>query len=365
VAPVIDTIAISAYKIPTTGPEADGTFWWDATTVIVVEASAESQRGIGYSYADVATAHLIEEHLVDVVQGKSAMAITEAWMAMGWKVRNLGRPGVVSMAIAAVDNALWDLKGRLLGISVAGLLGSARESIPAYGSGGFTTYSNDELKRQFRGWVDEGMRAVKMKIGTDPGADLERVGAAREAIGDDAELYVDANGAFRPKQALAFAWAFADLDVTWFEEPVSSDDLAGLRLIREQGPPGMEIAAGEYGYDTPYFGRMLTAGAVDVLQADATRCGGITGFMQVNALCEAHCIKLSAHTAPTIHAHTCCAATRAMNVEYFHDHSRIEQMIFDGAIRAVDGELRPDLSRRGLGIELKKADAEKFRVYGG
>lgn len=360
--PEIGEIAVSAYKIPTTGPEADGTFWWDSTTIVVVEASAGGKRGIGYSYADVATAQLIEEHLVSVVRGKSAMAVTEAWIAMGWKVRNLGRPGIASMGMSAVDNALWDLKGRLLGVSLAGLLGPARESIPAYGSGGFTTYSNDELKRQVGGWVQEGMRAVKMKIGTDPHADLERVGAAREAIGDEAELYVDANGAFRVKEALGFAWAFADLDVTWFEEPVSSDDLAGLRLIREQGPPGMDIAAGEYGYDTPYFGRMLAAGAVDVLQADATRCGGVSGFMQVNALCEAHCMRLSAHTAPTVHAHACCAATRAMNVEYFHDHSRIEQMIFDGAIRAVDGDLRPDLSRPGFGIELKKTDAEKYRV---
>jgi len=364
-APAIDEIGVSAFKIPTSSPEADGTYWWDSTTIVVVEARAGETRGIGYAYADTATARLIDEHLATVVKGKSALAVTEAWIAMGWKVRNLGRPGVASMGIAAVDNALWDLKGRLLGVSVAGLLGPARESIAAYGSGGFTTYSNDQLQNQLRCWVDEnGMRAVKMKIGTDPHADLERVSVAREAIGDSAELYVDANGAYRVKEALGFAWAFADLDVTWFEEPVSSDDLAGLRHMSEHGPPGMDIAAGEYGYDTPYFERMLAAGAVDVLQADATRCGGISGFMQVNALCEAHCRRLSAHTSPTLHAHACCAATRAMNVEYFHDHARIEQMIFDGAIRAVDGQLRPDLARPGLGIELKRADAEKYRVYG-
>src|SRR5581483_1402574 len=289
--PAIDSIEITAYTVPTASPEADGTFWWDSTTMIVVEAAAGGARGIGYSYADVATAHFIDKHLRDVVVGKSAMAISEAWVAIGWRVRNLGRAGVESMAISAVDNALWDLKARLLGISVCGLLGPARASIPAYGSGGFTTYSNDELQRQLGGWVDDGMRAVKMKIGTHPQEDLERVSAAREAIGDRAELYVDANGAFGAKQALGFAWAFADLDVSWFEEPVTSDDLAGLRLLREQGPPGMDIAAGEYGYDTPYFERMLSAGAVDVMQADATRCGGISGFLQVNALCEGHCAR--------------------------------------------------------------------------
>src|SRR5579884_3049977 len=363
--PEIEEIEVSAYKIPTSSPEADGTFWWDSTTVVVVEAAAGGVRGIGYGYADLATAHLIDGHLAPVVKGKSALAVTEAWVAMGWKIRNLGRPGVASMGISAVDNALWDLKARLLGVSVAELLGPARAAIAAYGSGGFTTYSNDQLQEQFRCWVQQdGIRAVKMKIGTAPHADLERVSAAREAIGDDAELYVDANGAFRVKEALGFAWAFADLDVSWFEEPVSSDDLAGLRLMSEQGPPGMDIAAGEYGYDTPYFERMLAAGAVDVLQADATRCGGISGFLQVNALCEAHCRRLSAHTAPTLHAHACCAATRAMNVEYFHDHARIEQMIFDGAIRAKNGELRPDPGRPGFGIELKQADAEKYRVYG-
>src|SRR5207248_1073491 len=155
------------------------------------------------------------------------------------------------------------------------------------------------------------------------------------AIGPEAQLYVDANGAYTRKQALAQAEAFAEIGVIWFEEPVSSDDLDGLRLLRDRSPAGIRIAAGEYGYDLFYFRRMLEAGAVDVLQADATRCAGVTGFLAAAALCEAHNMPFSAHTAPSLHTHLCCAAATVMNVEYFHDHARIERLLLDGAREPV------------------------------
>jgi L-alanine-DL-glutamate epimerase-like enolase superfamily enzyme len=201
-----------------------------------------------------------------------------------------------------------------------------------------------------------------MKVGRDPEADVDRVRAARQAIGPAARLFVDANGAYSRKQALAKAEAFAELGVCWFEEPVSSDDLAGLRLMRDRAPAAMDITAGEYGYDSCYFRRMLAAGAVDVLQADATRCAGITGFLQAGALCEAYGLPLSAHTAPSLHTPVCCALGRACHVEYFFDHARIEPMFFDGAARVVDGCLQPDTTRPGLGLEFKSADAEPYAI---
>lgn len=268
------------------------------------------------------------------------------------------------MAISAVDNALWDLKARLLRLSVADLLGRAHESIAAYGSGGFTSYSDLELRRQLSGWIESGLATVKMKTGTDPAADVARVRAARDAIGPDAGLFVDANGAYGRKEALAKAAAFAELGVSWFEEPVSSDDLEGLRLIRENAPPGMRIAAGEYGYDSFYFRRMLAAEAVDVLQADATRCAGITGFLSAGNLCAAFSTPFSAHTAPSLHAHAACAVPAAINVEYFFDHYRIEQMFFDGALRPSNGLLWPDAARPGFGLECKLPDMDKYKVYG-
>ena len=358
----IDRLDVSAYIIPTDFPESDGTLAWDRTTLVIVEATAGGRQGLGYTYADMATARLIKDLLAGVVLGRDAMAVSGAWAAMVHAIRNLGRPGIVSMAISAVDAALWDLKARLLNLPLVTVLGAVREGVPVYGSGGFTSYSNVQLQKQLAGWVADGIARVKMKIGTDPAADAERVRRAREAIGPNIELFVDANGAYSRKQALAFAETFTEYGVSWFEEPVSSDDLEGLRLLRDRAPAGMDIAAGEYGYDLFYFRRMLDAGAVDVLQADATRCAGITGFLRVGALCEARPLPLSAHCGPSLHAHPCCAVGPVRHVEYFHDHVRIEHMLFDGALTPVKGALSPDLSRPGLGLEFKRADAERFAV---
>lgn len=356
----IERLQVSAYTIPTDFPESDGTLEWDRTTIVIVEVHAGGKQGLGYTYADTATAELIHSLLAKIVEGKNALSVTACWELMVERIRNLGRPGIVSMAIAAVDSALWDLKAKLLDLPLVTLLGQVREGVPIYGSGGFTSYSIEQLQKQLGGWAQSGILRVKMKVGRDPAGDVDRVRAAREAIGPDTELFVDANGAYSRKQALRQADEFTKYRVHWFEEPVSSDDLEGLRLIRGRAPGGMDIAAGEYGYDIFYFRRMLDAGAVDVLQADGTRCAGITGFLQVAALCRAHCLRLSAHTAPAWHAHVCCAAQPVVHLEYFHDHVRIERMFFDGIPQPVRGTLRPDLSRPGLGLELKRADAARF-----
>lgn len=358
----IDDVRVAAFTVPTETPEADGTLDWDATTIVLVEISAGGKTGLGYTYADVAAAKLIDHLLAPRIKGGDAMAIGRLWQTMGIAVRNLGRSGITAMGIAGVDNALWDLKAKLLGVSVAGLLGAVRTEVEAYGSGGFTSYSEKQLLDQMTGWAASGLRAVKMKIGRDACADVGRVQSVRKAIGNGVRLFVDANGAYTRKQALEQAKLFADMRVSWFEEPVSSDDLEGLRLIRDSGPAGMDIAAGEYGYTPWYFRRMLEAGAVDVLQADATRCEGISGFLRADALCEAHSMPLSAHTSPSIHAHVGCASQRLINVEYFFDHVRLEKMAFDGAIEAVGGMLRPDFSAPGFGLAWKGADMERYRT---
>lgn len=356
----IERISVESYTIPTDQPESDGTYEWDHTTIVVVTLSASDQHGIGYTYANQETAALIQGTLQKSVQGANALSPASVYMAMWRKVRNLGRPGICSMAISAVDCAIWDLKARLLGVPLVTLLGQVRAGAKIYGSGGFTSYSNEQLAKQLSGWVEHGISSVKMKVGRDAERDIDRVRVARKAIGDEPGLYVDANGAYSRKEALAQAEKFSEMGVCWFEEPVSSDDLAGLRLIRDRAPAGMDVAAGEYGYDIFYFERMLSAGAVDVQQADITRCGGVTGFVQVAALCQAHNLPLSGHTAPAQHTHVACAVSPFKNLEYFHDHVRIERMLFDGLPQLEKGELRPDLSRPGIGLTLKRADAEKF-----
>jgi L-alanine-DL-glutamate epimerase-like enolase superfamily enzyme len=356
----VDRVDVKTYTVPTDFPESDGTLEWDHTTLVLVRVSGGGNQGIGYTYADTATASLIHNTLIPALVGKDVMSPGAAYMAMWQRIRNLGRPGICSMAISAVDCALWDLKARLLNLPLVTLLGQVRDAAPIYGSGGFTSYSDRQLTKQLSGWVKQGIKRVKIKIGRDAIRDVERVRVARKAISPEPELYVDANGAYGRKQALMQAERFAPFGVTWFEEPVSSDDLEGLRFVRDRAPSGMEIAAGEYGYDVFYFRNMLAAEAVDVQQADVTRCGGITGFLQVAALCQAHNLPLSSHTAPALHTHIGCAVHPFKNLEYFHDHVRIEAMLFDGLPQLVHGELCPDLSRPGNGLELKRADAERF-----
>ena len=358
----IAAVEVAAYTIPTDAPESDGTLEWDSTTLVLVQVRAGGETGIGYTYSNVAAATLIGDNLARVVAGRDALDIAACWHAMVHETRNLGGPGLTASAISAVDNALWDLKGKLLDVSVASLLGRARDAVPVYGSGGFTSYDAEQLTEQLAGWAEAGMRFVKMKVGREPATDVNRVAVARQAIGQATGLFVDANGGYSRKQALAQAERFAEHDVSWFEEPVSSEDLVGLRLMRDRGPAGMAISAGEYGYDSRYFRRMLAAGAVDVLQPDATRCGGITGFMRAAALAEAFEVPVSSHTAPALHVHACCAAAKAIHLEWFHDHARIERMLFDGAPQPVDGLLAPDLSNPGLGVSFKAADAERYRV---
>jgi L-alanine-DL-glutamate epimerase-like enolase superfamily enzyme len=359
--PTIQSVEASAYKIPTDAPEADGTLGWDSTTLVLAEVIAGGKRGIGYSYTHAAAAGIVVTTLANAIKGLDAFAIPTARQAMLREIRNFGRAGVAATAISAVDAALWDLKGKLLDQPVATLLGAVRDAVPVYGSGGFTTYSLGRLREQLGGWAAQGMRWVKMKVGSDPAADPARAATARDAIGD-AVLFVDANGAYGLKQALAMAERFATLGIAYFEEPVSSDDLEGLHLMRERAPAAMRIAAGEYGYDPFYFRRMLEAEAVDVLQADATRCLGITGFLEADALCDARGLPLSAHCAPSLHLHPALAATRLWNIEWFHDHVRIEHMLFDGAAMPNKGEIRADLARPGLGLEFKRQDAERFRI---
>ncbi len=361
----IDGLETSVYKIPTEAPESDGTLTWTATTVVVVEPSAGGMKGLGFTYGTAACATLIQDLLREVVLGRDLMDVPGIWSGMVAAIRNQGRPGVSSMAIAAVDTALWDLKARLFDQPLCQLFGKVRDVVPIYGSGGFTSYSEEELAEQLGRWVHEdGMDKVKMKIGMNWGSeeepDVQRVTEARKAIGSDAELFVDANGAYSRKQAVRVARALSAEGVTWFEEPVSSDDMQGLREIRDL--VDIDIAAGEYGYDVYYFERMLAAGAVDVLQVDASRCAGFTEWFRAASVAAAHAVDVSAHTAQSLHVHPAAGTPNLRHIEYFHDHARVDRLLFDGVLDPTDGDLRPDLSRPGIGLELKRKDADAFRT---
>jgi L-alanine-DL-glutamate epimerase-like enolase superfamily enzyme len=357
-------ITAAVYVIPTDAPEADGTLTWDATTMVVARVTAGAEQGIGWTYAAAAAQGVITDMLAGVVTGRSALDVPGAAEAMTRAVRNVGRPGIAATAISAVDIALWDLKARLLGCPLTGLLGRAHDSVPVYGSGGFTSYDDGQTREQLTGWVEKDrIPRVKIKIGESWGArehrDLARVALAREVIGPDAELYVDANGGYTVGQAVRVAERMAEFGVSWFEEPVSSQDLAGLAAVRRQVLP--DVAAGEYSWSLADSARLIAAGAVDCLQLDVTRCGGVTEFLRGSALAAAHNLQVSGHCAPNLHARVGAAVANLRHVEYFHDHQRIEGMLFDGALDPDGGTLIPDPGRPGLGLTLREPDADRYR----
>ncbi|HEX8933230.1 MAG TPA: enolase C-terminal domain-like protein [Pseudonocardiaceae bacterium] len=361
----IDAIEVGAYTVPTDAPEADGTLAWGSTTMVLVEIRGGEVCGTGWTYGPPACAQVIIDQLADVVLGRDALDVGAAFDGMVKAVRNAGRPGAVGYAISAVDIALWDLKARLLGLPLHRLLGAVRDEAPVYGSGGFTSYHEDQLRKQLAGWVyEQHIPRVKIKIGeswgTDVGRDLERMAQARDVVGAEVELFVDANGGYDSKQAIRVIRAAAELDIRWFEEPVSSDDVEGLREVRVAVAP--DVAAGEYGYDLTYFRRLCAAGAVDCLQADVSRCGGITEWLRVAAIAAAHHLEISGHCAPHLHAHAAMATPNLRHLEWFHDHVRIEHMFFDGALEPQGGTVCPHPTAPGHGLRLRREVASRYQV---
>jgi L-alanine-DL-glutamate epimerase-like enolase superfamily enzyme len=354
----VDRVEAAVYRVPTELPEADGTAEWSETTVVVVRVAAGEAQGLGYSYADAAAADVVERVLAPLTVGARADEMPRLRAAWDRAVRNRGRAGVVACAISALDVALWDLRARLLGVPLLALLGRARPAAPLYGSGGFTSYDDATMTRQLRGWLAAGMRAAKIKIGESHGGaesrDLHRVRLAREVLGN-AELLVDANGGYGPGQARRVERALREFDVRWFEEPLSSDYPGELAALRAGA--ATDVAAGEYCWSVQDAARLLAAGAVDCLQLDVTRCGGFTGWLEGAALAQASGIEVSAHCAPQLSAHAICAVANGRHVEYFHDHARIEPLLFDGVLHVHDGVLEPgDAPGHGLTLAQRAAD---------
>jgi len=360
----VDEVRAAAYTVPTAGTEADGTLCWEATTVVVVTARAGDTTGTGWSYGHAGAVSVINDLLAKAVKGCDAMAVPRCHAAMRLITRNDIVPGLIGIGLSAVDVALWDLKARLLDVSLVDLFGRARATVPVYGSGGFTTWSDEQTTERLGELVHgaEGIRAVKLKIAEEWGSnerrDLHRIEVVREAVGTGCDVMVDANGGYQAKQAARVAREAAGLGVVWFEEPVSSDHLAQLALLRGIIEP--EVAAGEYGTDPLYFRRMCAAGAVDCLQVDATRAGGYTGFLAAAAVAASFGLQVSAHCAPSLHFPVCASIPNLRHVEWFFDHRRGDAMLFHGAARVRGGAMEMGAGP-GHGMTLR-GDVEKFRV---
>lgn len=364
-ATAIDAIDVRTYVFPTPQPEADGTLQWSATTAVTVQATAGGVTGLGWSYTDAATAYLITGTLADVATGRDAFDLPGSWEAMVRACRNLGRPGLVSHAVAAVDIALWDLKARLLEVPLSKLFGRCRDTVPVYGSGGFTTLDDDDLTEQVEGWLAAGCNAVKIKVGeswgSQPQRDLRRTQHVRSLVGDRAAVMVDANGGYSVGQACRMATAYDDLGVVWIEEPVSSDHLDGLATVRAHCRA--DVAAGEYGDSVFYFRAMCAADAVDCVQLDVTRCAGYTEWLRCAAVAASHGLQVSAHCAPALHAPVAAAVPNLRHVEWFVDHVRLEPLLLQGVPSVIGGEMvLTDAVGHGMTLN---PDAERWRSGGG
>ncbi len=358
---VLDTIVTAVYRFPTQRPEADGTLSWDATTAVTATVTTGPATGLGWTYSTAATAQIITDHLAPALVGLDPLNIPCCWSAMHRACRNLGTRGIVMQAISAVDIALWDHKARFFDISLARLLGQARDRVPVYGSGGFTSLSNDELRAQVQSWAEAGCRSMKIKIGeswgTEIARDLERIQTLRGMAGANVELMVDANGAYTVGQARRVGAALDEMAVCWFEEPVSSDDLEGLRTIR--GAVRCDVAAGEYAADV--YAAAGLCPVVDCLQLDVTRCGGYTGFLRAAAVAAAHNLQVSGHCAPALHAPVAAAVPNLRHVEWFIDHARLEPLLVNGAPPVRDGTLVVEDTRTGHGMTLSRR-ADSYRT---
>jgi L-alanine-DL-glutamate epimerase-like enolase superfamily enzyme len=358
---VVERLEAHAYQIPTDGPEADGTLAWDHSTLVVVRARAGGRTGTGWTWAPAAAVGVVHELLEPVVVDASALTPGDLQAAMVTAVRNAGRPGLVGMAISAVDVALWDLGARLLDVPLSHWWSEEPRPVPVYGSGGFTTYSEEKLLCQLEGWKQAGVPAVKIKIGESWGAredrDLERTALVREVVGPEIGVFVDANGGYGRVQAARVGRALEDLGVSWFEEPVSSDDLAGLDELHHT--LDLDVAAGEYGYDYSYFERL--APVVDCVQVDVTRCGGYTEWLRICALVRSLGLDVSAHCAPYLSAPVAAVTPNLRHVEWFHDHVRIARELVDGYREPVGGALEPS-DRPGHGLSFRDDRAQRYLV---
>lgn len=357
----IDGITVAAYRFPTPHPESDGTLEWDATTAVVAQVHAGERCGLGWTYSGTAAAAVISDNIESVLCGRNAYDVDGAWAAMHRACRNIGTKGIAMQAISAVDIALWDLKAQLLEIPVSVLLGRVRDHVPIYGSGGFTSSTDSEIGQDVAAWKDAGCSAMKIKIGKDFGSDigwdLRRATLLRELAGPEVELMVDANGAYTSGQAKRVGKELDAIGLRWFEEPVSSDDKAGLAEVR--ACVTADVAAGEYISDAYDASAMVPV--VSCLQLDCTRCGGFTGFLRGCAVAAAHNLDVSGHCAPALHAPVAAAVPHLRHVEWFNDHVRLEPLLVDGAPHVSGGTLEVPTECLGHGMTLA-AGAADYRL---
>jgi L-alanine-DL-glutamate epimerase-like enolase superfamily enzyme len=324
--------------------------------------TASGQEGLAPGLA--LSRDVIQRVLKPALVGQDPLCIEKLWDDMFWRVRGFGRKGVAFCAISAVDIALWDLKAKLFGVPLYRLLGPYTDRVPIYGSGGWTSYSEAELVREQTGYVERGIPRVKMKVAKDFGhaeaEDVQRLKAVRKAVGDEVEIYVDANNGYYAKQAIGMARHLADYNVKWFEEPVLADDIAGLAAIARA--IDIPVATGEHEYTRYGFKELIAQGGADIVQPDVGRVGGVTEWMKVAHLAHAFNLPVAPHAVQLVHLHLACCTPNLKVVECLGTADETDRLWYTEFPEQRDGYWSPYPDRPGLGLELSPEAIRKYAV---
>jgi L-alanine-DL-glutamate epimerase-like enolase superfamily enzyme len=360
----IDTIQAQHFQIPLPTTLSDSTHGeiTHFTLVTVQVRNEQGQEGLGYTYTvgkigGAAIRALIEDDLRPILVGQDPRRIEHLWQRMWWGLHYVGRGGLAGFAMAAVDIALWDLKGRLAGEPLWRLLGGHSPRVVVYAGGIDLQHPLDDLLAETRHNLGRGYRAIKMKVGRDDLAeDVERVRAMRDLLGPGFPLMVDANMRWSVEQAIRAARALAPYDLTWLEEPSIPDDVEGHARIAREG--GLPIATGENMHTLYEFQKMIAAGGVAYPEPDMTNLGGITPWLKVAHLAEAHNLPVTSHGVHDLHVH-CLAAVP--NASYLEAHGFGLERYMRQPLHIAEGYARaPD--RPGHGVELDWNALESCRA---
>ncbi len=321
-------------------------------------------EGLGIGQASPGVRDVVEKGLKGLLLDEDPFNIEKLWDEMFRAVRGYGRKGVALCALSAIDIGLWDLKAKALQLPLYRLLGEYSNEVPIYGSGGWTHYSSDELVDEMTGYVEQGVKRLKMKVGKESGRsereDIDRVAAVRKAVGDDVALYVDANNGYYAKQAIYMAAEFEQSQVGWFEEPVTADDIAGLAEVKRAST--IPIASGEHEFSKYGFKELLSQGAVDIVQADVGRVGGVTEWLKVAHMAQAFNVPMTTHGFEQVSLHLGCAITNLKAIEELKIERDADEVWYTELPEQRDGMSAPFRDRPGLGLELDPYAVERWSV---
>ncbi|MCI9296256.1 MAG: mandelate racemase/muconate lactonizing enzyme family protein [Lachnospiraceae bacterium] len=354
---LIKDVKVHLVSMPVKGGFADATRKVESIGYTIVKITTEDGvEGFGVTYHEVggeATKLLIEKNIAPRIMDKDPFETEVIWQDLVQYLRGVGRKGLMFCALSAVDIALWDIKGKILDMPLYRLFGGNQTKVPVYGSGGWTSYTDEELVEEMKMIVSRGYQMVKFKVGYDGGRkplrDVERVRKVRDAVGPDVEIMLDANNCWDAATGARFANMVKDYNILFLEEPVYADDIPGL--VRYKQSTDLPLATGEHEY-TKYGARdLIINGAADIVQLDGTRAGGFTEMLKIAALTQAWNLKFAPHAMENIHIHLVSACSNALFLERLLLFEEITGNVYINPPQPVNGYMEiPDLP--GLGLQL-------------